>query len=55
MARVISNNRYTFTMNEIILKKFTTEDLDRCIKAAQQDEDVLGFFIGGSRGKGFGR
>jgi len=37
-------------MNDTIPKKFTTEDLDRYIEAAQQDEDVLGFFMGGSRG-----
>jgi hypothetical protein len=40
-------------MNDTIPKKFTTEDLDRYIEAARQDEDVLGFFMGGSRGKGF--
>ncbi len=48
-----ATNYYTFTMNESARNKFTTEDLQRYIEAAKQDSDVLGFFMGGSRGKGF--
>jgi|AntRauTorcE11897_2_1112592.scaffolds.fasta_scaffold32191_1 hypothetical protein len=40
-------------MNESARKKFTTEDLQRYIEDAEQNENVLGFFMGGSRGKGF--
>lgn len=36
-----------------ILKNFTQLDFDNLVRDAAQDDDILGFFFGGSRGKGF--
>lgn len=36
-----------------ILKNFTQLDFDSLVRDAAQDDDILGFFFGGSRGKSF--
>ena len=33
--------------------KFTEQAFEEKLEAAQNDENILGFFFGGSRGKGF--
>lgn len=40
-------------MQKILNKNFTQSDFDELLLSATKNDDILGFFLGGSRGKGF--